>query len=174
VRVEGSRRLDGPREAHHGVTALPDLGEFFDPDLHLTIGDTVYDVVSPTASEGLRLRSLIAADTVLSDAEELAEIKQLLGATWDQMLADGVAWTTFVHAGRTALLHFGVTAKIAEAHWLMGQLGGHLLPPPPSPVPLVATYPDRARTAQTTPVADPSSKKRASASGTTRKPKPKT
>lgn len=109
-----------------------DLDEFFDPGLRLPIGGREYRIESPTAAEGLRLRSLLLGGDPLDDERELAEIRDLLGATFDEMRAAGVVWPEIMHAGRTALLYFGVSHAVAEQNW-GGDDPGNPLPPEPPP-----------------------------------------
>jgi hypothetical protein len=112
-----------------------DLEEFFDPDLYLPIGGTRYRVESPTAFDGLRLRKRLLTGGRLVDKEEVDEIRKLLGDTLSQMQADGVKWPEIVHAGRTALLHYAVSAEAAQIHWdhenSGGEDPGNPLPPEP-------------------------------------------
>jgi hypothetical protein len=159
-----------------------DLGEFFDPDLLLPINGKEYRIASPNAEAGLRLRTLFAAPdaTTWSDDDELAEVMGLLGATknddgewvggaWSEMAADGIAWPAIWHAGRTALMHFGMSPTLAEVHWVTGAGDqGNPTPPAPKAAPGAnratkrasakkSTSRSRARTARTTPAAPPSS-----------------
>lgn len=125
-----------------------ELGEFFDPGLVLPIGGTGYRVESPTAREGLRLRKLLLT-TTLDDKAELAELRQLMGSTFDEMLAAGIKWPEIMHAGRTALLYFGVSPAFAEKHWGADDPGNPLPPKPGANQ--TSHYP--APTAPTTPAA---------------------
>lgn len=111
--------------------ALDDLRQFFDPRLSLPIGGRVYVVEPPTAEQGLRLHALLLGDPVLDDDAELAEIPRVLGSAYEQMRADGVRWDEIVHAGRTALLHYGQSPEVAERFWGGGPDPGN--PPPPEP-----------------------------------------
>ncbi|MBH0778824.1 DUF7426 family protein [Nocardia bovistercoris] len=99
-----------------------ELTEFYDPDLLLPIGGVVYRVKCPTIGEADRLRRLIVDDSVTSD-QELEEIIKILGPVRDEMAANGVRDTMALHAGRTALLHFGGTPSLGRANWQLGQLG---------------------------------------------------
>lgn len=108
-----------------------DLEEFFDPDLYLPIGGKGYRVESPTAFDGLRLRTRLLSGGRLADEEEVTEIRALLGDTFEQMQADGVKWPEIMHAGRTALLHYAVSADAALIHWGGGEDPGNPLPPEP-------------------------------------------
>ncbi|UQE74191.1 hypothetical protein MYK68_15885 [Gordonia sp. PP30] len=61
--------------------AFADLREFHDPDLLLTINGKTYRIPSPSASEGLKIRQLFAAE-MIGDATELDHIAKILGAQW--------------------------------------------------------------------------------------------
>ena len=101
---------------------LPDLREFFDPSLTLPIGGTDYAIPAAQLDQARRLRRSVLAG--MSETEELAEIDELFGpALVEQMCADGVRWTEYLHAGRTALLWIATNAEIAAAHWKLAQLG---------------------------------------------------
>lgn len=39
------------------------------------------------------------------------------------MVADNIPWPMIFHAGRTAIIHYGFTADMGEAHWALAQLG---------------------------------------------------
>ncbi|MFC9514393.1 hypothetical protein ACFTSD_01540 [Nocardiaceae bacterium NPDC056970] len=122
-----------------------DLREFFDPDLHLPINGKAYTIHTPNAADGLRLRALLSADdVVLTNTDELAEIAKLFGATveddghlaggiWQQMNDDGISWPEIIHAGRTALMHYGLSADHGAIYWRTGMDGvlGNPLPPNP-------------------------------------------
>lgn len=120
--------------------AFDELREFFDPALVLPIGGVEYRVESPTAREGLRLRLLLGDDgATLGDEQEVTEWTALLGPSLERMRSDGVAWPEIVHAGRTALLYFGMSAGVGLKHWERGSGGpGNSLPPDPATVPGVA------------------------------------
>lgn len=175
--------------------AYDNLREFYDPNIVLPIGRKSYRIVSPNADEGLRLRQILTDDNaILSDAAELAEVLTLLGATQDpetkqwtggvyeEMKADGITWKEIFHAGRTALLHYGVSSTLAEAHWHTG-VGdtGNPMPPEPESTPApgakaaapakasatATSRAPRARTARKTPAAGRTKKSSASDPGTT-------
>ncbi|MFE7746874.1 hypothetical protein [Nocardia sp. NPDC057455] len=103
------------------MVELPELRDFFDPSIHLPIGGKVYTIPAAKMDQALRLRHAVVAG--MSEATELAEIRELFGPVHDEMLADGVRWTEYLHAGRTALLWMGSNRDIAVAHWKLGQLG---------------------------------------------------
>ncbi|MFI5778700.1 hypothetical protein [Nocardia sp. NPDC051570] len=103
------------------MAALRDLSEFYDPDLSLPIGGVIYKVKSPGITEADRLRLLIIDET-LSAADEYDEIIKILGPAREQMARNGVADTMAMHAGRTALLHFGGSPSMGRANWQFAQL----------------------------------------------------
>ncbi|OZF33200.1 hypothetical protein CH296_11230 [Rhodococcus sp. 14-2496-1d] len=175
--------------------AYDNLREFFDPDLLLPVGDKTYRIASPSADEGLRIHQVFAdKNAMIDDAQELSLVFGLLGATRDdktglwsggvygEMRADGVSWAEIWHVGRTALMHFGMGATIAQIAWHQG-VGdtGNPMPPEPSkkaaagakkaaPAKARATgrsRAPRARTAPTTRAGGRSTKSTASESGTT-------
>ncbi|MEU3013341.1 DUF7426 family protein [Nocardia asteroides] len=97
-----------------------DLTEFYDPDLVLPIGGTEYRIKSPGIAEADRLRMIALTDL---DAEtEQAEIAKILGPARDQMAANGVPDTMALHAGRTAILHFGASPLLGQQYWSSGEL----------------------------------------------------
>lgn len=57
-----------------------------------------------------------------------------VGGTWSAMVADGVTWPELDHAARTALMHFGVGAMVAEMNWGTAYDGQPGNPVPPGPV----------------------------------------
>lgn len=159
--------------------AFDNLREFYDPNLVFPIGSKSYRVESPNADEGLRLRQFFVDDSnVMNDAMELSEILTLLGATrndktgewsggvYGEMKDDGITWPEIFHAGRTALLHYGMSATLAQAHWHTG-VGdtGNPVPPEPKTDPApeatasakvsatATSRAPRARTARKTPAA---------------------
>ncbi|OZC62361.1 hypothetical protein CH267_02150 [Rhodococcus sp. 06-621-2] len=102
--------------------ALKDLDTFFHPDLTLPIRGKWYRVPSPDGIEGPRLRAVIA-DSGLPAVEQTDEAVKVLGPSFAEMVDDKVPWTMILHAGRTALLHYGFSPDMAEIHWAMAQLG---------------------------------------------------
>lgn len=172
-----------------------DLREFFDPDLHLPINGKTYTIHTPNAADGLRLRAIFADDDVIiTNTDELNEIAKLFGATidddgtvsggvWQQMNDDGVSWPEIMHAGRTALMHYGLSPEHGAANWQIGMsiTSGNPLPPDPNgetgenpsqsaSAPESAEEPSPASpapTAPTTPAAARTSKRTASATGST-------
>ncbi|WP_067565799.1 DUF7426 family protein [Nocardia acidivorans] len=103
------------------MAALRDLAEFYDPDLSLPIGGVIYKVKSPGVTEADRLRLLVLDDT-LSAAKEYDEIVKILGPAREEMARNGIPDTMAMHAGRTALLHFGASPSLGRANWQFAQL----------------------------------------------------
>jgi hypothetical protein len=110
-----------------------DLDEFMDGDLQIPAKGRIWRVKQPTAREGLRLARLMTnPGTKLDDAAELAEIKKILGENWHDM-GQRLTHTERVHAGRAALIHYGIGAKLAETYWEGGTLDlGNPHPPKPT------------------------------------------
>ncbi|MFI7168524.1 DUF7426 family protein [Rhodococcoides fascians] len=126
------------------MVAYDNLSEFFDPDVLLPIRGKTYRIVSPNAAEGLRIRQIMASNGTFSDAEELTEVLTLMGASEDpetgvwsggvygEMDADGLSWAEIFHAGRTALMHYGLSPSLAQINWHTG-VGDMGNPRPPEP-----------------------------------------
>lgn len=106
------------------MPTLCDLSETgFDPDLHLPIDGHTYTVLAPGYEEAKRLREVIS-DTGLPTVEQVYEAVTILGEkVLAQMEANGVKSTQVLHAGRTALLHFGFSPDMGRIHWELGHLG---------------------------------------------------
>ena len=102
--------------------ALKDLDTFFDPDLHLPIRGKRYRVPAPGYEESERLTALVGAEGV-PPVEQRTEAVNVLGTALDEMVADNIPWPMILHAGRTAILHFGFSPDMAEIHWQMAHLG---------------------------------------------------
>lgn len=110
-----------------------DVTEYVTATLDLPINGKVYHVAPVDALTGLKLQRLLllarlaAAGAELSD-EDQAELelddnsqaalyKQLLGATYDEMIADGVPYPHLERAGNTAIAFFVGGIESAEAAW---------------------------------------------------------
>ncbi|WP_280422577.1 DUF7426 family protein [Nocardia carnea] len=104
------------------MAALRDLAEFYDPDLYLPINGRTYRVKCPGISEADRL-TVVVVDPSLTAEQEADEIRKILGPARDEMASNGVPSAMAIHAGRTALLHFGASPALARTHWQLGQLG---------------------------------------------------
>lgn len=111
---------------------LVDLGAYLDDDtLDVEIGGKTYSIPSPDAITGLRLTALAnlgakvhaGADVTpedlarlqMSDDDERDFLQQVLGAAFDQLVADGVSWVRIQRLGRYAFLHFAMSPEAATA-----------------------------------------------------------
>lgn len=125
------------------MPTFPDLREFFDPALLLTVNGTEYRIEAPVVSEHLRIRKFfISADTELSDEQHMVENLKLLGGSLDpdtgvvtggvaeQMVSDGVSWDELMHVGSTAMVHFALGEEAAALFWANGSAA---LSAPPEP-----------------------------------------
>lgn len=101
--------------------AYKDLADFFDPDLHLPIQGKTYRVPSPNYADAKLLRQV--ASEGMPPQSQITLALQALGTALDEMVADNIPWTMILHAGRTAILHYGVSPDIGETHWGMAHLG---------------------------------------------------
>lgn len=166
-----------------------DLEDFFDPNLYLKIGGKVYTILAPTGEAGLRLHTMFkpGSEQHFKDDDEIEEYKLLLGAAWDELMADGVPWPSICRAGRTALMHYTLGPTLAELNWITGMVDeGNPLPAEPmnraakraakkapakkaasSKARTARTTPARARTAKATPAAATTTPQPDSATGTT-------
>lgn len=160
--------------------AYDNLSEFWDPSLHLPVGDKTYRVPAPTADEGLHLRAIFSdPDREVSDEEEFTLIKKVLGDTWQQMVDDGQPWPVLMHVGRTACIHYGISPQAGHMFWLRpGDVGNLPAPQETGPKTKTAkrgsktartanTTPAQGRTAATTPAADHTTPQPDSETGTT-------
>jgi hypothetical protein len=121
------------------MTAFKDLDEFFDGCLDLTIGGKVYRVDPPDGELGLWLERMLAAGFNARAAQSDDEVEEqarrlgmppgdpnmsfpqrMLGAAYDQMIADEVAWPKIKIAGTTAFLAATVGEDAAVAYWTSG------------------------------------------------------
>jgi hypothetical protein len=112
---------------------LRDLTEFFDPTLRLPMKGKVYVVESPEAGVGIHIQRLFNTATAafagaelstedlaaleLDDAEEQDLYPRVLGATYREMVDDGLPWVWIKHAGTTALMWIGLGIEAAENFW---------------------------------------------------------
>ncbi|MBM4615134.1 hypothetical protein GS905_11900 [Rhodococcus hoagii] len=103
--------------------ALKDLDTFFEPDLQLPIRGKQYTVPAPDFDEAKRLREEVVANSALPAPAQTHEAINILGPALDEMVADNLPWPMILHAGRTAIAHYGASPDIAEIHWHMAQLG---------------------------------------------------
>lgn len=109
---------------------MEDLATFMDPDLHLPISGRDY-AISCSAWQGLHLHRLLTSGVTLDDDEERTEVLHMLGDTYQQMEADGVAWPVIVHAARVAMLWFGHSETAGAAMWNQAGVPGNPIPPSP-------------------------------------------
>lgn len=89
----------------------------------------MYKVVSPSAQDGLKIERLtnfaIQAinggedinTEILDDDEERNLYTLLLGATFDDMMKDGVTWAWVRHVSLTALMWVSSGVEVAEQFW---------------------------------------------------------
>lgn len=111
---------------------MDDLKSILDPGLDLPIAGTTYRVEC-SAWQGLRLHTILGnPQRTLSDVEERAEIIATLGDAYQRMVNDKVPWSVIAHAGRTAMIWFGMSPQLGLAHWECGAGPGNPLPPPPN------------------------------------------
>jgi hypothetical protein len=120
-----------------------DLADYLDPDLRLPWKGKEYRIAAPSAEVGLRcqqyvtiakalaLRSLEASEgeddtplelsererQVLSDTDEVVMYRELLGATYAELDADGASWPVIKHMAMTAMTYFTVGEEAAVAAW---------------------------------------------------------
>jgi hypothetical protein len=64
---------------------------------------------------------------------EIKDVGNWVGGVWQEMNDDGISWREIMHAGTTAMLHYGQGATLAEIFWEtgMGDMEGNRLPPAP-------------------------------------------
>lgn len=113
---------------------MDDLAAFMDPTLRLPIGGRDY-AIECSAWQGLHLHRLFSEPgRVLDDNAERAEILQMLGDTYQQMVDDGLSWPKIAVAGRTALFWFGISPDAGRRYWdsVGGAVPGNPIPPSPS------------------------------------------
>ncbi|NKU14727.1 hypothetical protein GS928_16335 [Rhodococcus hoagii] len=113
---------------------MDDLAAFMDPTLRLPIGGRDY-AIECSAWQGLHLHRLFGEPgLVLDDTAERAEILQMLGGTYQQMVDDGLSWPKIAVAGRTALFWFGISPDAGRRYWesVGGVAPGNPIPPSPS------------------------------------------
>ncbi len=103
--------------------ALKDLTETgFDPDLHLPIRGKKYRVKAPATYEAfVEIRRMVITEG-LPAVEQIDQAIAVLGDTAEQMFADEVPAPMILHAGRTALLHFGWSPDMAAIYWQTSHL----------------------------------------------------
>lgn len=105
------------------MAALRDLTETgFDPDLHLPIRGKTYTVKAPTTHEDFtEIRRMVITEG-LPAVEQIDQAIAALGDTAEQMFADEIPTPMILHAGRTALLHFGWSPDMGAIYWQTSHL----------------------------------------------------
>jgi hypothetical protein len=102
------------------MSQFKDLAELLDPRLPLPIRGKIYHVESPDVKTGLRAQATVAiaskvrageavtpedvASLHLDDAEEKEFTQNMLGASFDEMQADGLPWEYVRHAAKTVFM----------------------------------------------------------------------
>lgn len=110
------------------MPTLPDLRDFYDPALSLTVGGKEYRIEPPNQKQTLAVRAVITQSEKVPDREYLDRIFALLGATRsadgtyagglvDEMQADGCVWSEVMRVAETAALHYGDSATEGHAWW---------------------------------------------------------
>jgi hypothetical protein len=137
-----------------------------------------YRIESPDAATGIRLTALVSLGVDLAvgaqlsqkDAERLRMdddqerdfLRDVLGATYDQMLEDGVSWVRIQRLGRYALLYFTLGPEAAAEETRRATSAGEAQAPNRQARRAAAKASSRASSATAT-----SSKARGSTAGTT-------
>ena len=119
--------------------SFADLDEFFDDTLKLPIGGKTYVIRSVDAETGLWCQRMMESAAVVSAGAQLSEgdvdgllldddqerdlFRRVLGATYDEMVADKVSWERLKHAGTTAFMWAAGNKETAEEFWLSGGAG---------------------------------------------------
>lgn len=103
------------------MAPLRDLSTFHDPDLILPINGVQYRIKSPSILEADRIREL-NFDPELVDDKLHTEVTKILGSTREEMKANRLPDTYATHAGRTALVYFGISPEAGHAYWAFQQL----------------------------------------------------
>ncbi|AUS31710.1 hypothetical protein C1M55_11725 [Rhodococcus qingshengii] len=99
---------------------MRDLAELMDPELTLNIEGQEFRV-SCSARQGLHVSLMMTEKPVLTDAQELEEVRFILGDTWQQMVDAGISEPKRILAGRTAMVYFGYDKAVGRA---FGEGGG--------------------------------------------------
>lgn len=102
------------------ATILDDLDLHYDPDLYLPIRGVVYRIPAPTISEADRLRQV--AWSTMDPEREHTEIVKVLGTAHSEMESAELPAPYRDHAGRTAIVHFGMSPELGRAHWTFAHL----------------------------------------------------
>lgn len=114
-----------------------DLDEIFDPDLKLPIRGKQYTVPAPGAAFAKHLRTAVL-DSEVTPFDQIADAMRVLGAeidpetgdwaggVYDEMVADDLSWTIILHAGKTAMVHYGFSPDMGEVYWHLSQVATSL------------------------------------------------
>lgn len=152
------------------------LNELLDETIELPILGKMYTIQSPSARDGLKVEKItnIAIQMaqggkdvnteVLNDQEERDLFELCLGATYKELVEDGVPWVWLRHAALTAMMWISTGMSAAEQYWASA---GH-----PE-----TKAPNRAARRATGSAVENSTQRRGSTSGTnrrqgTRRPRP--
>lgn len=105
------------------------LNELLDETIELPVLGKVYKIVSPSARDGLRVEKItniaiqMAAGgkdvntEVLNDDEERDLFQLCLGATYQELLDDGVPWVWLRHVALTSMMWISTGMNAAETYW---------------------------------------------------------
>ena len=121
--------------------AIRDLGDFLADDaLEVPVDGRVYRIASPDAKTGLWLAALdhlgergaageqLTLEEVaalrLDDDDEQDFIRRVLGATVDELAANGVSWMKVQRLSRYAFFYFAVGPEAADRMLTSGALSG--------------------------------------------------
>ncbi|GAB2646334.1 hypothetical protein GCM10027169_13160 [Gordonia jinhuaensis] len=118
------------------MSDFPDLDEFFDPAMRLTIRGVEYVINPPSVKDGIKIRLFFDDPKKKGTGlDRLHWMAKLLGATfdpeaeefsggvWSQMEADGCSAEEILRAGNAALLRWGVNSEVAQVFWGPDDLG---------------------------------------------------
>lgn len=104
------------------MASLPDLSETgFDPDLHVLIRGKTYTIPAPDYETAKRMREQVVTEG-MPPVEAKQQAYDALGTAFDEMLADDLPDPFLIHAGRTAICHFGWSPDLGGVMWKMSHL----------------------------------------------------
>jgi hypothetical protein len=152
--------------------AFQDFRDFTDAGLALPVNGKTYTIPPIDAATGLFCQSLLATsarliagqpvgddDTeLLDDAGERDLYRRLLGAAYEEMVADGVPWRALKLAAGVVFWDAAADRKTAERYWASGG----------RPEAAAPSRAERRATTRGTPAGAATTTPRASGSGTTR------
>lgn len=88
---------------------FPELTTMLDGRCPVVVKGHTYFVEQPSVRDGINLTLLLNdPETDLTDREEYAQIRRLLGPVWDEMGRNGVGKTLQMFAGRVAMIWYGI------------------------------------------------------------------